>query len=148
MEVRYGEGARKTAHGRNRRHIKVTADPLAHTAETCMRASEVLARVGDKWSILVIAALGERPYRFNELKRAIDGISQRMLTLTVRGLERDGFIIRTVTPTIPPRVDYDLTDLGRSVLQPARAMGDWAIANRAAVDAARQTYDAARSQDR
>ena len=114
-----------------------------HTADDCMKVSEVLARVGGKWSILVIAALGERPHRFNELKRVVGGVSQRMLTVTVRGLERDGFITRTVTPTIPPRVDYALTDLGRSILVPARAMGQWALENRAAVDAARQAFGAA-----
>lgn len=119
-----------------------SSDLLAHTAEQCLRVSDVLARVGDKWSVLVIAALGQRPHRFNELKRAIDGVSQRMLTLTVRGLERDGFITRTVTPSIPPRVDYALTDLGRSVLEPTRAMGEWALANREAVEAARRNYDA------
>ncbi|UYB50663.1 helix-turn-helix transcriptional regulator [Xanthomonas sp. AM6] len=113
-----------------------------HSADDCMQVSEVLARVGDKWSILVIAALGERPHRFNELKRVIGGVSQKMLTLTVRGLERDGFITRTVTPTIPPRVDYALTDLGRSILLPARALGEWAMQNRAAVYAARQAFDA------
>ncbi len=107
-----------------------------------MRVSEVLARVGDKWSILVIATLGDGPHRFSELKRAIEGISQRMLTLTVRGLERDGFVTRTVTPSIPPRVDYALTELGRSLLDPVRALGDWAIANRTTVDAARQSFDA------
>nr|WP_255720389.1 helix-turn-helix domain-containing protein [Acuticoccus kalidii] len=101
-----------------------------------------MARVGSKWSIMVVATLGRRPHRFNELKREIEGISQRMLTLTVRGLERDGLIVRTVTPTIPPRVDYALTDLGRSLLEPVSALGDWAIANRAAVERARQTFDA------
>lgn len=112
-----------------------------HRSEQCMRVSEVLARVGDKWSILVIGTLGEAPRRFNELKREIDGISQRMLTLTVRGLERDGLLTRSVTPSIPPRVDYALTELGRSLLTPVRALGDWAIANVAALEAARQRFD-------
>ncbi|WP_246524994.1 winged helix-turn-helix transcriptional regulator [Sphingobium phenoxybenzoativorans] len=104
--------------------------------------SEVLARVGDKWSIQVIATLGEGPRRFSELKRGIDGVSQRMLTLTLRGLERDGLITRKVTPSIPPRVDYALTDVGKSLLEPVKALGDWAIANRTTVDAARSIYDA------
>lgn len=121
----------------------MTDNSEIHTVDDCMKVSEVLARVGDKWSILIIAALGERPHRFNELKRVIVGVSQRMLTLTVRGLERDGFITRTVTPSIPPRVDYALTELGQSVLLPARAMGEWALENRATVDAARQAFDAA-----
>lgn len=112
----------------------------------CMRVSEVLARVGDKWSILVIGTLGGGPRRFSELKRGIEGISQRMLTLTLRGLERDGFVTRTVTPSIPPRVDYELTELGRSLLEPVRALGEWAIVNRTTVDAARQSFDAGRAE--
>ncbi len=106
-----------------------------------MLVSDVLASVGGKWSILVIAALGHRPQRFNELKRHVQGISQRMLTLTVRGLERDGLIERTVTPSIPPRVDYTLTDLGRSLLTPVSALAQWAVNNRAAVESARRLFD-------
>lgn len=121
----------------------MTDRPFEPRSEQCMRVSEVLARVGDKWSILVVGTLGAGPRRFNELKREIEGISQRMLTLTVRGLERDGLITRTVTPSIPPRVDYALTELGRSLLEPVRALGDWAIVNRGTVDAARQNFDAA-----
>jgi DNA-binding HxlR family transcriptional regulator len=107
-----------------------------------MRVSEVLARVGDKWSVLVVGTLGRGPRRFNELRRDIEGISQRMLTLTVRGLERDGLITRTVTPSIPPRVDYALTELGHSLLEPVAALGAWAVNNRTTVDAARQAFDA------
>ncbi|MFL6586285.1 MAG: winged helix-turn-helix transcriptional regulator [Luteimonas sp.] len=139
--MRYKVSLHKTAHAGNRRHMGVT-DPPEHSIESCMHVSDVLARVGSKWSILVIAKLGQGPQRFNALKREITGISQRMLTLTVRGLERDGLILRTVTPTIPPRVDYALTDLGRSLLEPVKALGDWAIANRAVVEAARHTFDA------
>ncbi|MGF7055240.1 DNA-binding HxlR family transcriptional regulator [Bosea sp. OAE752] len=106
-----------------------------------MLVSDVLARVGSKWSILVIGALGQGPRRFNELKRDVRGISQRMLTLTVRGLERDGLIERTVTPSIPPRVDYSLTGLGRSLLAPVSALGEWAVENRAAVERARLAFD-------
>ena len=84
----------------------------------------MLARVGDKWSVLVVTRLGDGPLRFNELRRSIGGISQRMLTLTLRGLERDGLVTRTVFPTIPPRVDYALTALGRDLLQPVSALGD------------------------
>lgn len=121
--------------------MDVTDQPFDHRSEQCMRVSEVLARVGDKWSILVVATLGDGPRRFSELKRAVEGISQRMLTLTVRGLERDGLITRTVTPSIPPRVDYALTELGRSLLDPVKALGEWAIANRSEVDAARHAFD-------
>src|SRR6266446_10472145 len=96
-----------------------------HVAEDCRAVSEVLARVGDKWTVLVVSALGEGPKRFNELRRALGSISQRMLTLTLRGLERDGLITRTAFPTIPPRVDYALTALGRDLLTPVSALGAW-----------------------
>ena len=86
-----------------------------HLPGDCRAIGDVLARVGDKWSVLVVSRLGEGPLRFNELRRSIGGISQRMLTLTLRGLERDGLVTRTVFPTIPPRVDYALTPLGRKL---------------------------------
>src|SRR5215475_10140507 len=94
-------------------HIRVRALPPtnAHEGEDCRAVASVLARVGDKWSVFVIMMLGDGPKRFNELKRQIGGISQRMLTLTLRGLERDGLITRTILATIPPRVDYELTPL-------------------------------------
>jgi|TARA_R100000501_G_scaffold14680_1_gene26615 DNA-binding HxlR family transcriptional regulator len=107
-----------------------------------MRVSEVLARIGDKWSVQVVRTLGQGPHRFSELKRGIEGISQRMLTRTLRGLERDGLVTRTVTPSIPPRVDYELTELGHSLLQPVNVLGDWAIANRTRMDEARHAFDA------
>jgi DNA-binding HxlR family transcriptional regulator len=102
---------------------------------------EVLSRVGDKWSVLVVSSLGNGPMRFNELRRALGSISQRMLTLTVRALERDGLLTRTVYPMIPPRVEYELTELGRSLLEPVKALGDWAVQNRPAIQAARQRFD-------
>jgi DNA-binding HxlR family transcriptional regulator len=114
-----------------------------HAAEDCRAVSEVLARVGDKWTVLVVSVLGDGPKRFNELRRALGSISQRMLTLTLRGLERDGLVTRSVFPTIPPRVDYALTKLGRSLLEPVSALGLWARQNRPAIQAARQTFDAA-----
>src|ERR1700760_2848577 len=103
--------------------------PHAQEGGDCRAVASVLARVGDKWSVLLIMMLGDGPKRFNELKRMIGGISQRMLTLTLRGLERDGLITRTVFPTIPPRVDYALTDLRRDLLIPVSALGAWAIRN-------------------
>lgn len=103
--------------------------------------TEVLSRIGDKWSVLVVALLRDGPLRFNELKRSVDGISQRMLTLTLRGLERDGLISRTVTPTTPPRVDYELTDLGRTLLQPIMSLAEWAEENRGTIRAARARFD-------
>lgn len=109
--------------------------------ETCRAVSGVLARVGDKWSVLIVASLGKQPMRFNELKREIAGISQRMLTLTLRGLERDGLVTRTVFPTIPPRVDYELTALGRSLLVPVNALADWALKNAPKIEVAREKFD-------
>ncbi|MEI7805043.1 MAG: helix-turn-helix domain-containing protein [Hyphomicrobiales bacterium] len=110
--------------------------------EDCRAVSEVLARVGDKWTVLVVSTLGEGPKRFNELRRALGSISQRMLTLTLRGLERDGLVTRTVFPAIPPRVEYELTKLGRSLLEPVSAMSAWAIRNRPAIQDSRRRFDA------
>jgi DNA-binding HxlR family transcriptional regulator len=114
-----------------------------HVPEDCRAVSEVLSRVGDKWTILVVSELGDGPKRFNEIRRALGSISQRMLTLTLRGLERDGLVTRTVFPTIPPRVDYELTKLGRSLLEPVSGIGLWARQNRAAIHEARVRFDAA-----
>src|ERR1700751_2488908 len=99
--------------------------PQPHLDSDCRGVASILARVGDKWSVFVIMLLGDGPRRFNEIKRMVGGISQRMLTRTLRGLERDGLVTRTVFPTIPPRVDYELTDLGRGLWQPVEALGKW-----------------------
>jgi DNA-binding HxlR family transcriptional regulator len=107
----------------------------------CRAISDVLARVGDKWSVLVVSRLGEGPLRFNQLRRSIGGISQRMLTLTLRGLERDGLVTRTVFATVPPRVDYALTALGRDLLAPVSALGAWATRNQAKIAQARARFD-------
>ena len=112
-----------------------------HVPEDCRAVSEVLSRVGDKWTILVVSELGNGAKRFNEIRRALGSISQRMLTLTLRGLERDGLVTRTVFPTIPPRVDYELTRLGRSLLEPVKELGLWARRNRPEIQAARQRFD-------
>ena len=123
-------------------HTEGTANPTAKkTGEICpMR--EVLARVGDKWTVMVVRNLRDEPKRFSALRRDIDGISQRMLTRTLRGLERDGLVTRTVHPTVPPQVEYDLTRLGRTLLDPILALATWAYQNRAAVQTARTEYDA------
>jgi DNA-binding HxlR family transcriptional regulator len=113
----------------------------AHEGADCRAVASVLARVGDKWSVLLIMMLGDGPKRFNELKRMIGGISQRMLTLTLRGLERDGLITRTVFPTIPPRVDYELTDLGRGLSKPVQALGQWAFEHKQQIEGARTKFD-------
>lgn len=117
-------------------------EPLHAASEDCRAVSEVLSRIGDKWTVLVVEILGRGPTRFNELRRRIGGISQKMLTTTLRQLERDGMVTRTVYPTIPPRVDYELTELGRGLLVPVRALGEWARANMGLIDAARRRYDA------
>src|SRR6266576_3149822 len=109
-----------------------------HVAEDCRAVSEVLARVGDKWTVLVVSMLGDGPKRFNEIRRGLGSISQRMLTLTLRALERDGLLTRTVFPTIPPRVEYELTQLGRSLLEPVSGLGLWARRNRPAIEEARR----------
>jgi DNA-binding HxlR family transcriptional regulator len=110
----------------------------------CRTISDVLSRIGDKWSVLVVGSLADGPRRFNELRRDIPSVSQRMLTLTLRGLERDGMVNRTVTPSIPPRVDYELTRLGRSLLGPVTALTDWAIANMPEIHEAQTRFDAER----
>lgn len=123
-------------------HTEGTEVPVSHHPGDCRVVGTVLARIGDKWSILVVMTLTDGPRRFNELKRMIGGISQRMLTFTLRGLERDGLVSRTVYPTIPPRVDYALTPLGRSLQEPVQALGAWAFANLPAIQDARTRFDA------
>jgi DNA-binding HxlR family transcriptional regulator len=118
-----------------------------HLDGDCRGVASVLARIGDKWSVLVIMQLANGPRRFNELKRMIGGISQRMLTLTLRGLERDGHVTRTVFPTIPPRVDYELTELGRGLIEPTQALGQWAQAHIREIERARAKFDASNERD-
>ena len=122
-------------------NINVT-DQIEVDHSNCRRVAPILARVGDKWSILTVMNLAGGSKRFSELRRGINGISQRMLTLTLRGLERDGFVARTVTPSIPPRVDYELTALGQSLCEPVMALGGWVQANLDVIDAARAVFDA------
>ncbi len=120
------------------RHIELFPSPVV--VEDCP-TREILDRVGDKWSVLVIVLLGQRTHRFNELHRAVEGISQRMLTLTVRALQRDGLVSRTVYATVPARVDYELTELGRTLLVPLGALHDWANTHRDDIQAARERHD-------
>jgi DNA-binding HxlR family transcriptional regulator len=115
---------------------------LEYTPANC-HAREVLARIGDKWSVYVLHVLGDtRTLRFNELRSQVDGISQRMLTVTLRGLERDGIVARTVYPEVPPRVEYRLTPLGKTLRQLVRGLVAWSGAHLEEVDAARAAYDA------
>jgi DNA-binding HxlR family transcriptional regulator len=113
-----------------------------HRPDACPAVREVLHRVGDKWSVQIVALLGDGTLRFSELRRAIEGISQRMLTLTLRGLERDGLVTRTVFPEIPPRVDYELTRLGRTLLEPIQALAEWAADHRMDIMDARAKFEA------
>ncbi|HXU73043.1 MAG TPA: helix-turn-helix domain-containing protein [Polyangia bacterium] len=115
-----------------------THKPVRHDA---CEAREILNRVGDKWSIYTIAMLRDGPQRFSQLKRAIAGISQRMLTLTLRSLERDGLVTRTVHPTVPPSVEYALTPLGRTLLEPVTALVAWADRNQRRIRQARERFD-------
>ncbi len=115
--------------------------PAALQSDECL-ARDVLDRVGDKWSVIVIYMLGFGTRRFTDLKRSIDGISQRMLTVTLRGLERDGLVTRTVYPVVPPRVDYALTPMGRTLLATIAQLMEWAEEHRAEIGAARARYDA------
>jgi len=115
---------------------------LEYTETNC-HARDVLARVGDTWSVYIMHVLGDaKTLRFNELRKEVDGISQRMLTVTLRGLERDGLVTRTVFPEVPPRVEYALTPLGDTLRQLIRGLVAWAGAHLAEVDGARASYDA------
>jgi DNA-binding HxlR family transcriptional regulator len=130
-------------------HKKVPVlPPQPHLDSDCRGVASILARVGDKWSVFVIMLLGDGPRRFNEIKRMVSGISQRMLTLTLRGLERDGLVTRTVFPTIPPRVDYELTDLGRGLWKPVEALGKWAHEHQAEIEDARARFDRRNEADK
>lgn len=128
------------------RHSEVTqSHPTSHdkfdVSGDCAMVSEILSRIGDKWSILIVATLGGGKMRFSELRRKVGTISQKMLTTTLRNLERDGFVARTVYPTIPPKVEYELTDLGQDLLCPVEAMGRWVQANAGQVLKARDQFD-------
>ncbi|WP_292323260.1 helix-turn-helix domain-containing protein [Mesorhizobium sp.] len=107
----------------------------------CRKVNEILGHMGDKWTVLVIATLTVQPRRFNELKRLIGGISQQMLTRTLKGLERDGLVTRKVYPTVPPQVEYALTDLGHSLAVPLIQVGTWVLDHMSEIDAHRASYD-------
>ena len=109
----------------------MTTEPQ-HPVADCRRVADILARIGDKWTILILMAIGNRRMRFGELHRAVNGISQRMLTVTLRNLECDGILTRTVYPTIPPRVEYELSERGRSFKLALAPIGKWVMENRPA----------------
>ena len=116
---------------------------LSHGHPHCTATRDILAIIGSKWAVLLVALLEERPKRFSELKREIGDITQKSLTSVLRDLEKNGILERVVTPTVPPRVDYGLTDLGHSLLGPIGALGSWATAHHETVLAARARYAAA-----
>jgi DNA-binding HxlR family transcriptional regulator len=132
-------------------HTEVTTaadlDPCGRHDHPDCGIRDVLDRIGDKWSVLAIVELASGPRRFRELQRAIDGISQRMLTLTMRRLERDGLVLRTVYPTVPAQVDYRLTETGASLTHLVKALADWSLAHRAVIAEARHQYDQAHPSD-
>ena len=110
-------------------------------AETCKALGNILDRVGDKWTVMVVGILSDGPMRFNALQRAVAGVSHRMLTLTLRGLERDGLVKRTAFATTPPRVDYELTKLGHSLKKPLEILAEWVRVNQSAIEQARKDFD-------
>lgn len=118
-----------------------------HDTEACRAVSDVLSRIGDKWTVLVVETLGDGSMRFNELRRMVGSISQKMLTTTLRNLERDGLATRTVYATIPPRVEYELTDLGRELLVPVRSLSLWARNNIERINDARTRFDTQKAGD-
>ncbi len=133
--------------GHTGRTALAPCSPVVAETQTC-EIRDLLDRLADKWSLLVVELLGYGRRRFTELRREIDGISQRMLTLTLRQLERDGLVLRTVHPVVPPRVDYELTPLGASLLDAVAPLVTWARGHRDEIGAARADYDAARAADR
>jgi DNA-binding HxlR family transcriptional regulator len=119
----------------------MTVQLLNPASEDCRNLSSILARVGDKWTVLIVVLLGDGPKRFNEIKRMVGGISQRMLTFTLRGLERDGLVTRTVFPTTPPRVEYELTKLGSTLWKAVEPLSSWARTHLGEILTSRQQFD-------
>lgn len=126
---------------------QATSVDAHHDHARCKALGRVLDRIGDKWTIMVVGALSNGPMRFNALQRLIDGVSHRMLTLTLRGLQQDGLVQRTVYPTVPPKVEYELTGIGHSLIEPLSTLSSWADANLPAIEAARARYEDERRPD-
>src|SRR6266436_2783672 len=125
-------------------HMDVRA--RSHGYEECRASADILARIGDKWTVMVVGVLSQGSMRYSQIFKLMHGVSQRMLTLTLKSLERDGLVTRTVYPTIPPRVDYALTKLGHSLLEPVSSLGLWARQNRSAIHDARRRFDVAQNR--
>jgi DNA-binding HxlR family transcriptional regulator len=122
-------------------HTELTVQLPDSASDDCRALSSILARVGDRWTVLIVVLLGDGPKRFNEIRRMVSGISQRMLTFTLRGLERDGLVTRSVFPTTPPRVDYELTELGSTLWEAVEPLGSWARAHVSEILASREQFD-------
>jgi DNA-binding HxlR family transcriptional regulator len=130
----------------NKAKLKLVAPELAQEGEAnCKALAQILDRIGDKWTIMVVGVLSHGPMRFNALQREIPGLSHRMLTMTLRGLERDGLVKRTAYATIPPRVEYELTAVGRSLTEPLYTLATWARGQQANIEAARAAFDESQS---
>lgn len=122
-------------------------DDTPHDPSMCLPVREIFARIGDKWTLVVLGTLGAKRLRFKDLHRAVGNISQRMLVVTLRNLERDGLLARHVYPTVPPRVDYELSERGLSLLAALRPIGGWVVENQAAIEASREHYDRVANRD-
>jgi DNA-binding HxlR family transcriptional regulator len=120
---------------------------IRHDTAACVHISRVLARIADKWTILVVRTLGNGPLRFNALRREVGEISQKMLSSTLRDLEENGFVTRTVAPTVPPQVEYELTNLGRAFLTPVQGLASWVAENSSKIDRARAEYASRRAAE-
>jgi DNA-binding HxlR family transcriptional regulator len=118
-----------------------------HSCEERRALADILARIGDKWTVVVVGVLAHGPMRYSQIFKLVEGVSQRMLTLTLKGLERDGLVTRTVYPTNPPRVDYELTERGKTLIVPLHMLWTWAQTNRTAIEGTRRDFDQQRSKD-
>ena len=120
---------------------------VEHHPDDCRAVGQILDRIGDKWTVMVVGALSNGRLRFNAIMRQVGGVSHRMLTLTLRALERDGLVTRTAYATIPPKVEYELTELGRSLIEPLRVLATWAIEHRPTMERARAEFEAVKKDE-
>ena len=135
--------------GETNKDVRAGSDPCpeSHNADGCRALADILVRIGDKWTVMVVGALAKGSMRYSEIFKLIEGVSQRMLTLTLKSLERDGLVTRTMYPTIPPRVDYALTERGRTLIVPLHVLWTWAQANRCGIEDSRRAFDQRRAQN-
>jgi DNA-binding HxlR family transcriptional regulator len=127
-------------------NVRLKCADAGHAQEEWRAVADILARVGDKWTVMVVGDLSQRSMRYGEIFNLIEGISQHMLTLTLKGLERDGLVTRTLYPTIPPRVDYALTERGQTLIPPVVALWTWAQDHQAAIETSRRAFDQDRNR--